>query len=68
MRGASSLPRRPAPSRIRFEPLLPAARDGLHQRMPMGAIIKAIVAYKAPFWRAKGFSGQVATDDERWAL
>lgn len=51
-------------TRIQFEPHLPAARDGLHQRMPMGAIIKVIVAYKEAFWRAKGFSGQVATDDD----
>jgi monoamine oxidase len=51
-------------ARIAFEPLLPASRDGLHQRMPMGAIIKIVVAYKSPFWRAKGFSGQVATDDD----
>jgi len=51
-------------ARIRFEPPLPAARDGLHQRMPMGAVIKAIVAYKTPFWRALGFSGQIATDDD----
>jgi monoamine oxidase len=51
-------------SRIAFEPHLPAARDGLHQRMPMGNIIKAIVAYKEPFWRRLGFSGQVATDDD----
>lgn len=51
-------------SRIRFEPPLPAARDGLQQRTPMGAIIKAIVTYAEPFWRAKGFSGQVATDDD----
>jgi monoamine oxidase len=51
-------------ARIAFEPPLPASRDGLHQRMPMGAIIKIVVAYKSPFWRAKGFSGQVATDDD----
>jgi len=51
-------------ARIRFDPPLPASRDGLHQRMPMGAIIKVVVAYKSPFWRAKGFSGQVATDDD----
>ena len=50
-------------ARIQFEPSLAAARDGLHQRMPMGAIIKAIVAYETPFWRGLGFSGQVATDD-----
>ncbi len=51
-------------ARIDFEPHLPAARDGLHQRVPMGAIIKAIVAYREPFWRRLGFSGQVATDDD----
>jgi monoamine oxidase len=51
-------------ARIAFEPLLPTARDGLHQRMPMGAIIKTIVAYKEPFWRTLGFSGQVVTDDD----
>jgi monoamine oxidase len=55
-------------ARIEFEPHLSAARDGLHQRMPMGAIIKVIVAYKEPFWRAKGFSGQVATDDDTIGL
>lgn len=51
-------------SRIQFEPHLPAARDGLQQRMPMGAIIKVIVAYKEAFWRKAGYSGQVATDDD----
>jgi monoamine oxidase len=30
----------------------------------MGAVIKMIVAYNAPFWRAAGLSGQVATDDD----
>ena len=51
-------------ARIEFEPHLSAARDGLHQRMPMGAAIKAIVAYKEAFWRRLGFSGQVATDED----
>lgn len=51
-------------ARIAFEPHLPASRDGLHQRMPMGAIIKVVVAYKDAFWRTKGFSGQIATDDD----
>ena len=55
----------PAPAaRIQFEPHLPAARDGLTQRMPMAAIIKVVVAYETPFWREAGFSGQVATDDD----
>jgi monoamine oxidase len=51
-------------SRIEFHPHLPAAHDGLRQRMPMGAIIKAAVAYRTAFWRDAGFSGQVATDDD----
>ena len=50
--------------RIQFEPHLPAMRDGLQQRMPMGAIIKIAVAYAEPFWRAAGLSGQAATADE----
>jgi monoamine oxidase len=51
-------------ARIDFEPHLPAARDGLHQRMPMGNIIKINIAYKDAFWRKAGFTGQVATDDD----
>jgi monoamine oxidase len=55
----------PGPTqRIQFEPHLPAARDALHQRMAMGNIIKVNVAYEKPFWRDKGFSGQIATDDD----
>jgi monoamine oxidase len=55
----------PGPAqRIQFEPHLPATRDGLQQRMPMGAIIKVVVAYETPFWREAGFSGQIATDDD----
>jgi len=53
-----------AAARIAYEPHLPALRDGLQQRMPMGNIIKVIVAYREAFWRARGFSGQVATDDD----
>lgn len=55
-------------ARIEFEPHLPAARDGLHQRMPMGAVIKAIIVYREPFWRRLGYSGQVATDDDALGL
>jgi monoamine oxidase len=51
-------------ARIRYEPALPAAREGLQSRMPMGNIIKVNVAYEKPFWRTNGFNGQVATDDD----
>ena len=53
-----------ASARIRYEPALPAAREALQSRMPMGNIIKINIAYEKPFWRTKGFSGQVATDDD----
>lgn len=43
--------------RIHYDPPLPAARDQLTQRSPMGAIIKALVVYDSPWWRSKGLSG-----------
>ncbi|WCN78934.1 flavin monoamine oxidase family protein [Micromonospora sp. LH3U1] len=46
--------------RIRYDPPLPALRDGLTQRMPMGTALKVHAVYPEPFWRADGFSG-VAT-------
>lgn len=47
---------------IAFEPGLPHARDALHQRMPMGAVIKAWVAYPRPFWRDRGLNGFISSD------
>ncbi|MHC3469257.1 flavin monoamine oxidase family protein [Streptomyces sp. 7R007] len=52
----------PLTGRIAFDPLLPAARDQLGQRMPMGSIGKAIAVYDTPFWRADGLNGQVVSD------
>jgi monoamine oxidase len=52
----------PLAARIRFEPALPAARDQLLQRLPMGAVIKCHAVYERPFWRDDGLSGQVTTD------
>ena len=43
--------------RIHYDPPLPAARDQLTQRSPMGAIIKALVVYDSPWWRAGDLSG-----------
>ena len=48
--------------RIRYTPLLPADRDQLSQRMPMGRVIKTNVVYEQPFWRSRGFSGQANSD------
>lgn len=48
--------------RIRYEPALPAMRDGLTQRMPLGCVIKVHVAYSRPFWRDSGLTGLVLSD------
>lgn len=48
--------------RIHFDMPLPAARRQLHTRMPMGSVIKALVAYERPFWKARGLSGEVISD------
>ena len=48
--------------RIRYSPALPAARDQLTQRMPMGSVIKCMAVYDTPFWRDDGLSGQAVSD------
>ena len=48
-------------ARIRWEPRVPA-RDQLAQRMPHGQALKLVAIYAEPFWRARGLSGQAATD------
>ncbi|HEX3689196.1 MAG TPA: flavin monoamine oxidase family protein [Solirubrobacteraceae bacterium] len=48
--------------RIIYEPGVPAVRDQLTQRMPIGSLIKTIAVYDTPFWRAQGLNGQVTSD------
>lgn len=48
-------------ARIDFDPPLPAVRDALTQRVPMGSVIKCMAIYDEPFWRADGLSGQAAS-------
>jgi len=48
--------------RISQEPLLPGWRDQLLQRQPQGAAIKCMAHYRTPFWRARGLSGQVTSE------
>ncbi len=50
--------------RLAYEPALPAARDQLTQRVPMGAVVKVHVQYRTPFWRADGLSGTALSDGE----
>lgn len=49
-------------TRIDYSPVLPAMRDALCQRMPMGSVIKFWIAFPRPFWRDKGLNGLVISD------
>jgi monoamine oxidase len=49
-------------ARISYQPLLPALRDQMTQRMPMGSVIKVQCVYPTPFWRAAGLAGQATSD------
>ncbi|MFI9511204.1 flavin monoamine oxidase family protein [Nocardia sp. NPDC052566] len=44
--------------RIDYDPPLPAARDHLTQRVPMGSVLKVFAVYERPFWRDLGRTGQ----------
>lgn len=51
--------------RIAYDPPLPALRDELAQRYPMGATLKAHALYDHAFWREAGASGEVVFTDAR---
>ncbi len=48
--------------RIDWVPAMPALRDQLTQRMPMGTVLKVQCVYDEPFWRADGLAGQTTSD------
>lgn len=56
--------------RLRYDPPLPALRDGLTQQIPAGSVIKVQVGYKTPFWREEGLSGFALSLDHElsWVL
>jgi monoamine oxidase len=43
--------------RIDYDPIMPADRDQLCQRLPQGHLTKVAAAYEKPFWREKGLNG-----------
>lgn len=49
--------------RIRWDPALPALRESLTQRYPMGATIKTHLLYDDAFWRVDGWSGEAVLSD-----
>lgn len=50
--------------RIRYQPPLPARRDGLTQQIPAGSVIKFQIGYETPFWREDGLNGFVLSLDD----
>jgi monoamine oxidase len=52
----------PLSVRIAYDPPLSPERDVLAQHMPMGSVIKYLVAYEKPFWREQGLNGMTWSD------
>jgi monoamine oxidase len=50
--------------RIDWKPVMPAKRDQLTQRMPMGSVMKVQCVYPKPFWRDAGLTGFALSDLE----
>ncbi|HZA10674.1 flavin monoamine oxidase family protein [Mycobacterium sp.] len=48
---------------IAFSPALPGAYGRLDREWPQGSLSKAYAAYRKPFWRADGHSGQALSDE-----
>jgi monoamine oxidase len=48
--------------RIDYEPVMPALRDGLTQRVPNGSVIKYEAVFATPWWRAQGLNGYANSD------
>lgn len=55
-------------SQIAYEPMLPADRSFLHQRMPSCSVLKCHALYDEPFWRDDGLTGQTAAPDTAAAV
>lgn len=49
-------------TRIGFDPVLPADRHAMLQRLPHGGVVKVNVVYDEPFWRRAGLSGQAFSE------
>lgn len=50
-------------NQILFSPVLPQQKAQLYQRVPMGAAMKVYLIYPTPFWRKKGLSGQIVSNE-----
>jgi monoamine oxidase len=50
-------------ARIHWSPHLPALRDHLVMRSPMGSVLKVHAVYDSAFWRDEGLNGQVVASE-----
>ncbi len=50
-------------SDIEFSPSLPLYKTQMLQKLSMGIVGKVLGIYDKPFWRGKGYSGQVVADE-----
>jgi monoamine oxidase len=50
-------------NQIDFMPALPLYKTQLIQKLSMGIVGKVIGIYEKPFWRDKGYSGQIVSDE-----
>lgn len=48
--------------KLHFEPPMPAIRNQLIQRVPMGSVVKIVIFYETSFWFDLGLSGEVVID------
>jgi monoamine oxidase len=53
----------PVQARIDYDPPLPPDRAQLIQRMPTGAVVRAVIEWDEPFWRADGLTGETVDFD-----
>ncbi|MEE6469586.1 hypothetical protein FKM82_008685, partial [Ascaphus truei] len=51
-------------AKIHFNPELPAIRNQLIHRLPMGSVIKCMMYYKEAFWRKMDYCGCMIIEDD----
>ncbi|KAM4699695.1 amine oxidase [flavin-containing] B-like [Discoglossus pictus] len=54
----------PLTTKIHFKPELPAMRNQLIHRLPMGSVIKCMVYYKEAFWRKMDYCACMIMEDD----
>jgi monoamine oxidase len=53
----------PVQARIDYDPPLPPDRAQLIQRVPTGALVRAMIEWDEPFWRTDGLTGETVDFD-----